>query len=75
MSTEIKAKELVEKFKPYMYCYRGSGMLSNDYDEKIVMDYAKYCAIICVDEILKGDHLIRTPLSFWQQVKTEIQKL
>ena len=36
---------------------------------------AKQCALIAVEEILKGDHLIRTPISFWEQVKSEIKKL
>ena len=33
MTPKEKCDELIEKFIPNMYCYMGSGMLSNDYDE------------------------------------------
>jgi hypothetical protein len=75
MTAKEKAKELVEKYMPLVYCYLGSGMLANEYDESVAKYNAKQCALIAVEEILKGDHLIRTPLSFWQQVKEEIEKL
>ena len=41
-----KEEKLIEDLKPYMYCYMGSGMLSNDYDEKIVLENAKKCVEI-----------------------------
>jgi hypothetical protein len=34
---------LREKFLPKMYCYFGSGMLTNSYDEKVAEDNAKEC--------------------------------
>lgn len=34
---------LKEKFLPRMYCFMGSGMLSNTYDKDIAEDNAKYC--------------------------------
>lgn len=49
---QMKANELVDKFTPYMYCFMGSGMLSNDYDEHIVRDNAKKCALIAIDAII-----------------------
>lgn len=44
---------------------------------------AKQCALICVDEIIKELKEIETskdvnpnmPIGYWQQVKTEIEKL
>jgi hypothetical protein len=40
---------LKEKFLPRMYCFFGSGMLTNSYDEKVAEDNAKQCEDI-VDE-------------------------
>ena len=34
---------LKEKFLPRMYCFMGSGMLSNTYDKDIAEDNAKEC--------------------------------
>jgi hypothetical protein len=34
---------LIEKLLPQMYCFFGSGMLTNTYDEKIAEDNAKEC--------------------------------
>lgn len=34
---------LKEKFLPKMYCYFGSGMLTNLYDEKVAESNAKEC--------------------------------
>lgn len=52
-----EADKLIEKYIPYMYCYMGSGMLSNDYDVRVATENAKQCAIIHVEgiiEVLKG---------------------
>lgn len=75
MKAEDKARELVEKFKPFMYCYIGSGMLSNDYNEKIVLHNAKDCASIAVDEILSNVSLSDKAYDLWQEVKSHINKL
>ena len=40
---------LIEKFLPRMYCFMGSGMLSNTYDQKIAEDNAKECEQIADD--------------------------
>jgi hypothetical protein len=34
---------LIEKFLPRMYCFMGSGMLTNSYDQKVAEDNAKEC--------------------------------
>ena len=44
---------LKEKFLPKMYCFFGSGMLTNSYDEKVAEDNAKQCEQI-VDEFAIG---------------------
>jgi hypothetical protein len=40
---------LKEKFLPRMYCFFGSGMLTNSYDEKVAEDNAKQCEKIADD--------------------------
>ena len=81
-----KAKELIEWFMPLMYCYMGSGMLSNTYDYKVALDNAKQCAIKVCDEIIDNNNAV--PLCavnmyanmyisdntfFYKQVKKEIE--
>lgn len=71
---EIKAKELVEKFE-----YAEGWQTQN-----ISKDYAKQCAIICVDEIIKEydtkilsgrpSHL-ESRKHFWKEVKQSINNL
>ena len=78
MTPKEKAERLIKQFIPYMYCYMGSGMLSNDYDEKVALKYAKQCALIAVDEILKNDGFTQFDdylTEYWQQVKQEIELL
>lgn len=79
MTAKEKATELVEKFKPYVYCYLRSGMLTNTYDEGVAMMQAKSCALIAVDEIIKGIDTCmlckQAVRDFWQQVKSEIELL
>ncbi len=43
MTAKDKAKELVDNFNPWVYSIT----------DEIELDYAKKCAVICVDEILK----------------------
>lgn len=35
MTAKEKAEELVDKYKPFVYCFLGSGMLSNTLDEDV----------------------------------------
>jgi hypothetical protein len=67
MTPKEKAYDLVQKFKRIDE--------SEIYGDRLSTESAKECAIIAVDEILQGDHLIRTPLSFWKLVKVEIENL
>ena len=75
MTPKEKSEELFVKFYP------------NWYDNGLVVKrkYAKQCALICVDEILKASTIKLSPSGnvgkfvyideYWQQVKTEIEKL
>lgn len=80
MTPQEKAQELIAKFKPYMYCYMGSGMLTNDYDEGTTIAFAKKCSLIMVDEILerskvpRKDDYYNIENKFWQDVKEALNK-
>ena len=41
--------KLKEKFLPKMYCFMGSGMLTNYYDEKVAKENADECEKIADD--------------------------
>ena len=82
MNQKEKAKELIEKYKPHMYCYMGSGMLSNTYDESVVLQNAVKCSIIAVEEIIENleplciSHLgtySNPKIQFWQEIKKELE--
>jgi hypothetical protein len=84
MTPKEKASELVDKFKPMMYCFVGSEMLTNSFNEQEQLRNAKECAIIVVKEI---DRIIvksttkEDPYAnlfaeeYWQEVIKEINKL
>lgn len=72
MTAADKAKELVDKY----WIYLRAGLL---YDEEAKED-AKQCALIAVDEHLKGMSFTfgcigYRSLKFWKEVKQEIEKL
>ena len=75
MTAKEKAGELVDKF--WKSCYDKHDIA------KLVKADAKQCALIAVDEILKlennngyyFDGTNVTSISFWQEVKQEIEKL
>ncbi|MDV3537925.1 hypothetical protein CMU94_02160 [Elizabethkingia anophelis] len=86
MTPQKKANELVLKFLPKMYCYMGSGMLTNTYDEGVANSNAVQCAIFCVDETISQWEYIDTYLSdlngelnpnlkYWYNVKQELLKM
>lgn len=37
-----------------MYCYTGSGMLTNEYDRGVALRNAKICVRILINEMLSG---------------------
>lgn len=81
MNTEKeKALELIEKFRPQCYCFLGSGMLTNTYDESVSTMNAKQCAIIAVDEMIYENNLHlssfgRERIGWLIEVKQELEKI
>ena len=72
MTPEEKAKFLVND------CYYQPFHLTAH--NNALWEYAKNCAIICVDEIMKtlrfwSDRGVSPELQFWESVKKEIKKL
>jgi len=80
MKASEKAKELVKKFKTSAIeipLGDGTNDVINGY---ITFESAKQCALITVDEILDAInwHDFETPnkeIEYWNEVKTEIEKL
>jgi hypothetical protein len=77
MTPKEKAKALVEKF------IEDLPPLANQ-NGKLIVETAKQCAIICVEEAEKSEYNVLTKFGFvsdnytsdyWQQVKEEIEKL
>lgn len=71
----VKAKqeavELVNSFMPYIYCYLGSGMLVNEYNEDVARLNAKHCAIISVNEKIKTCKKFYSALSYPAEVRSD----
>jgi hypothetical protein len=72
MEAKEKARELVDKFAKEAWSFH----------ENTEWDYDKYCALICVDEILENiteEVMTYKPFmmntDYWQEVKEEINKL
>lgn len=78
---EVKANEILESFKPLVYCYMGSGMLSDDYDENVALSNAKQCALIHVDGIIetlnefKASMFYKKEIEKWQEVRNAITNM
>ena len=56
---------LIEKFLPKMYCYFGSGMLTNAYNENVALQNAKECEKIADEVAIEfgnwlNNHVINT---------------
>jgi len=77
MTPKQKAEELVNKYKPYVYPYVGSSYMTGDEYPEQISRYAKTCALIAVDEILKVASFYndtQAEVTYWQEVKQEIEK-
>lgn len=78
MNVTDKVNDLIAKFEPRVYPYLGSGMLTNEPDENVIMINAIAQSVICVDEILsvipmyKGD--LNPDWKFWSEVKQELKE-
>ena len=78
MTPNERAEELVNKYKPYVYPYVGSSYLTGDEYPEQILSYAKKCALIAVDEILKVASFYndsQAEVTYWQEVKQEIENL
>jgi len=78
MIPKKKADELVNKYKPYVYPYLGSSYMTGDEYPEQILNYGKICALIAVDEILKVASFYndtQAEVTYWQEVKQEIEKL
>lgn len=68
MSAEEKAKELVEKFQKQIFF--------DITNERLDIEEAKGCALICVDEIIDlVKHIDVDSEDYWNEVKQQIEKL
>ena len=69
MTPKEKAEELVDRYSAWC----------RDWDvEKYAMYNAKQCALIAVDEMINyliSNEITGTLMSYWQEVKQEIEKL
>lgn len=70
MTPKEKAVELVNKFERYSFEYE-----VNDCEQNTSKWNAKQCALIAVDEIVVVGVMNFNDMQYWQQVKTEIEKL
>ena len=72
MTPKEKAEELFNKFRNEITSFLGDNMKDKN---------AKKCALIAVDELIKIHYLLTTThetspsISYWQEVKKEIEKL
>lgn len=56
---------LIEKLLPKMYCFFGSGMLTNSYDEKVAESNAKECEKIADDYAIEfGDWVGKNTITY-----------
>ena len=75
---KAKAKELVDRFKPdtVIYTWDGDGY---KIEEEESLGNAKNCALICVEELIKEQTMWQNgqtdKVLYWQDVRTEIEKL
>lgn len=74
MTVQEKSKELVWK-----YYHNIEHTISNEYSDKD-WEIAKQCALIAIDEILNlvqcvNSNEIELDFNYWQEVKTELEKL
>jgi hypothetical protein len=77
MNTKEKAKQLVDNFIDKMFYIR------DGYNSSEVFYAAKQCALIAVDEILweiikyadNSKEYVTENAKYWQEVKSEIEKL
>ena len=79
-----KARELIDKFEPYVIRYTQDDVVGYLDQETPILEYQKQCALIAVDEILKyvakfeygqGEKTTTYTYDYLQEVKLEIEKI
>ena len=72
MTPKEKAKELVDKFEPYVIRYTQDDVVGYLEQETPILEYQKQCALIAVDEIIWLLNNNQIDIDYYQQVKQEI---
>jgi len=77
MTAKSKAKELVDKFEPYVIRYTQDDVVGYLDQETPILEYQKQCALIAVDELIYETQFEVPNIRqrYWQDVKQEIEKL
>jgi len=86
MTPKEKAKQLVDKFEPYVIRYTQDDVVGYLSEETPILEYQKQCALIAVDELieeleelLEGDERPGAGVyylwKYYQEVKQEIELL
>ena len=75
-----KARELVDKFEPYVIRYTQDDVVGYLDQETPILEYQKQCALIAVDELIEvacdiSDYDEAVTKEYWQEVKQEIELL
>jgi predicted proteasome-type protease len=73
MTSKEKAKELVKKYQIKVGVFFTEDSIQRIVNADMRIQSAKQCALISVDEILKHCYEVMKP--FWEEVKSEIEKL
>jgi hypothetical protein len=75
MTIKQQTDSIVDKFKPHVNPYIGSGMLSNTHDDGAIAWQATHCAIIHVEGILEELETLNYPNQIWGQAVSRILEL
>jgi hypothetical protein len=78
MTPKEKANELVDKYwKQFVPQFEGHFLAETQTMHILYDDQAKQCALIAVDEIIEAINNLQyeRKTDFWENVKTEIEKL
>lgn len=66
MTPKEQAKELVDRY---------INLYFHPTEQYLDSEEAKLCALICVEEIIENRDAEQLPISYWKQVKKEIEQL
>jgi len=62
-------EKLIEQFKPLVYPYMGSGMLSNELNQDVILRNSKECAVIA------NDHAEQESIAFAERLYDNYSKV